>query len=134
MKLPLLFSLQLILLEVLSYTPTSIYKYSTALKAKIATTESNLLSYQSTEKEEFDNRPSYIHRAQVNDNHPQKLLEFVYTVFPDVKRTQAKQWLQYNSLLVNDEPQTKHDLSLRLGDWISVRYLSYAFVIDNNIS
>lgn len=125
MKLPLFFSLQLILFEVSSYTPSLIYKYSTALKAKIATTENNLLSYQSAEKEEFDNRPSYIHRAQVNDNHPKKLLEFVYTVFPDVKRTQAKQWLHYNSLLVNDEPQTKHDLSLRLGDWISVRYLLY---------
>ena len=96
-------------------------RYSTILNAKRPTPDSGLLSYQLNEKEEIDNRPNFIHKAQVTDNHPQKLLEFVCTVFPDVKRTQAKQWLQYNSLLVNDEPQTKYDLALRIGDWISVK-------------
>ena len=96
-------------------------RYSTELYARRSLPENGLLSYRSSEKEEIDNRPNFIYRAQVAENHPQKLLEFVYTVFPDVKRTQAKQWLQYNSLLVNDEPQTKFDLALRIGDWISVK-------------
>ena len=96
-------------------------RYSTELYARRSLPENGLLSYRSSEKEEIDNRPNFIYRAQVAENHPQKLLEFVYTVFPDVKRTQAKQWLQYNSLLVNDEPQTRFDLALRIGDWISVK-------------
>ena len=116
-----LFLLQLSLLSILSFRPLSILRYETLLNARRPTPDGGLLSYQSSEKEEIDNRPNFIHRAQVADNHPQKLLEFVYTVFPDVKRTQAKQWLQYNSLLVNDEPQTKFDLALRIGDWISVK-------------
>jgi 23S rRNA-/tRNA-specific pseudouridylate synthase len=113
--------LQLTALNSLSYGPRSNWRYDIALSAKRLSTEGGLQSYQTNEKEEIDNRPNHIHRAQVIDSHPRKLLEFVCTVFPDVKRTQAKQWLQYDSLLVNDEAQSKFDLPLRVGDWISVR-------------
>jgi 23S rRNA-/tRNA-specific pseudouridylate synthase len=113
--------LQLTALNSLSYGPRSNSRYGTALSAKRLSTEGGLQSYQTNEKEEIDNRPNHIHRAQVIDSHPRKLLEFVCTVFPDVKRTQAKQWLQYDSLLVNDQAQSKFDLPLRVGDWISVR-------------
>lgn len=113
--------LQLTALNSFSYGPQSNWRYDIALTAKRLSTEGGLQSYQTNEKEEIDNRPNHIHRAQVIDSHPRKLLEFVCTVFPDVKRTQAKQWLQYDSLLVNDEAQSKFDLPLRVGDWISVR-------------
>lgn len=113
--------LQLTALNSLSYGPRSNWRYDVALNAKRLSTEGSLQSYQTNEKEEIDNRPNHIHRAQVTDSHPRKLLEFVCTVFPDVKRTQAKQWLQYDSLLVNDEAQSQFDLPLRVGDWISVR-------------
>ena len=113
--------LQLTGFNSLSYRPRSRLRYDIALSARRLSTEGGLESYQSNEKEEIDNRPNHIHRAQVIDSHPRKLLEFVCTVFPDVKRTQAKQWLQYDSLLVNDEAQSKFDLPLRIGDWISVR-------------
>lgn len=62
-----------------------------------------------------------IHRGKVCDSHPLKLLEFVCTVFPSVKRTTAKQWLKFNSILVNDEAQARFDFDLRVGDWVTVK-------------
>ena len=111
----------LLLTQSLRFGPRTTSQHQTSLNARRASTDTGFLSDQFVEKEALDKRPNYIHRAQVTEDDPKKLLEFVYTVFPDVKRTQAKQWLQYSSLLVNDEPQAKFDLPLRLGDWISVR-------------
>lgn len=122
MSLPTLLLCQLLLLtQSLKFGPRTTSKYQTSLNVRRTSTETGFLSDQFGEKESLDKRPNYIHRAQVTEDDPKKLLEFVHTVFPDVKRTQAKQWLQYSSLLVNDEPQAKFDLPLRLGDWISVR-------------
>ena len=64
---------------------------------------------------------SYIHRGKVTDTDPMQLLDYVCTTFPDVKRTVAKQWLKYSSIVVNDEPQARHDFDLRVGDWVAVR-------------
>ena len=115
------FFLQLSIFCTWSFQPKAITQPSFVLHARPLVTERGLLSGRYDDTEETDGRPNYIHRVQVADSHPRKLLEFVYTVFPDVKRTQAKQWLQHESLLVNDEPQSKFDLPLRTGDWISVR-------------
>ena len=115
------FFLQLSVFYTWSFQPKAITQPSFVLHARPVITERGLLSDRYDDREETDGRPNYIHRAQVADSHPRKLLEFVCTVFPDVKRTQAKQWLQHESLLINDEPQSKFDLSLRIGDWISVR-------------
>ena len=62
-----------------------------------------------------------MHRGKVSESDPMKLLEFVCSVFPSVKRTTAKQWLKYNMILVNEEAQSKHDFDLRIGDWIAVK-------------
>ena len=62
-----------------------------------------------------------MHRGKVSEADPMKLLEFVCSVFPSVKRTTAKQWLKYNMILVNEEVQSKHDFDLRIGDWIAVK-------------
>ena len=64
---------------------------------------------------------SFIHRGKVTDTDPLQLLDFVCSTFPDVKRTAAKQWLKYNSIVVNEEPQAQHDFPLRVGDWVAVR-------------
>ena len=64
---------------------------------------------------------NYMHRGKVSESDPMKLLEFVCSVFPSVKRTTAKQWLKYNMILVNEEAQSKHDFDLRIGDWIAVK-------------
>jgi 23S rRNA-/tRNA-specific pseudouridylate synthase len=117
----ILFFLQLSILHTYPFQPIVITQPSFVLYARQLNTERDLLSDRYDDREETDGRPNYIHRAQVADSHPRKLLEFVYTVFPDVKRTQAKQWLQHESLLINDEPQSKFDLPLRIGDWVSVR-------------
>jgi len=65
----------------------------------------------------------FIHKAVVSEEagHPLKLLDFVMTAFAGVKRTQAKQWLAYKSLLVNDEVQIRYDHPLRTGDVVTVR-------------
>ena len=117
----IIFFLQLSFLHSYPFQTRLTTQPSFDLYARPVNSEKGLLSDRYDDREEIDGRPSYIHRAQVADSHPRKLLEFVYTVFPDVKRTQAKQWLQHESLLINDEPQSKFDLPLRIGDWISVR-------------
>lgn len=65
----------------------------------------------------------FIHKAVVGDGQSVslKLLEFVLTSFPTVKRSQAKQWLTYESILVNDEVQSKFDYELYPGDVVLIR-------------
>ena len=63
----------------------------------------------------------YIHKGEVERDHPLTLLEYVVNVFPGVKRTQAKQWLSFGALTINDEMAKRHDHKLELGDTVMVR-------------
>jgi hypothetical protein len=81
--------------------------------SKIATTENNLLSYQSAEKRSLIIDPATsIELRLLTVSEP---LELFTLFFPDVKE-HGLVVSYYNSLLVNDRPQTKHDLSLRFVD------------------
>jgi 23S rRNA pseudouridine1911/1915/1917 synthase len=68
-----------------------------------------------------ENRVKYIHKGEVEQDHPSTLLEYVINVFPDVKRTQAKQWLSFGALMINDETTKRYDHKLEVGDVVLVR-------------
>lgn len=52
---------------------------------------------------------------------PQPLLPFLLATWPEVKRTKMKQWLKYDSVLVNDAVVTQHDYELSAGDRVSIQ-------------
>ena len=68
-----------------------------------------------------ENRVKYIHKGEVERNQPTTLLEYVINVFPGVKRAQAKQWLSFGALTINDEMSKRYDHKLELGDTVMVR-------------
>lgn len=51
---------------------------------------------------------------------PQPLLPFLFTAWPEVKRTKVKQWLKFGSVRVNDTVVTRHDHALEAGDKVSI--------------
>jgi 23S rRNA pseudouridine1911/1915/1917 synthase len=51
---------------------------------------------------------------------PQALQPFLFTAWPEVKRTKVKQWLKYGAVHVNDKVVTKHDHALAAGDRVSI--------------
>lgn len=51
---------------------------------------------------------------------PAQLQTFLFTSFPEVKKTKVKQWLKHDSVLVNGKVQSKHDLALLAGDEVQV--------------
>ena len=69
----------------------------------------------------FCNQIKFIHKGEVKQDSSRGLLDFVTSNFDGVKRSQAKQWLFYGALLVNNEPQTKHNFPLVPGDVVIVR-------------
>lgn len=62
----------------------------------------------------------FIHKARVEESQPTLLLDFVMQAFP-IKRTQAKQSLAHNSILVNDQVQVKYNYQLFPGDIVIIR-------------
>ena len=68
----------------------------------------------------------YLYRVQVGAGDPLTLLDFVFKAWPHVKRKQAKLWLHFKALLVNDAGQSRHDHPLRPGDWVAVRAGKFA--------
>lgn len=52
---------------------------------------------------------------------PTPLLPFLFTAWPDVKRTKIKQWLKFGAIRVNGQPVTRHDHGLRVGDSVTVQ-------------
>ena len=62
----------------------------------------------------------YTYKAAVEDQSPTILVDFIAEKF-SAKKTQAKQWLVYKSVYVNDEIQDKYNFDLRVGDIVSVR-------------
>jgi 23S rRNA pseudouridine1911/1915/1917 synthase len=49
-----------------------------------------------------------------------QLQPFLLTSFPEVKKTKVKQWLKYDSVLVNGRKQTRHDHPLAPGDEVTI--------------
>ncbi|MCO6458841.1 MAG: RluA family pseudouridine synthase [Pirellulaceae bacterium] len=53
--------------------------------------------------------------------HPEKLLAFLVTHFPQVKKTRLRQWLKFGMVQVNARPITHARHPLRIGDAVAVR-------------
>lgn len=53
--------------------------------------------------------------------NPAELQDFLLSALPEVKRTRLKQWLKYGAVLVNGQPQTRHDHALLPGDNVEIR-------------
>lgn len=54
-------------------------------------------------------------------NHPAELLAFLFASWPDVKKTQIRQWLKHQSVTVNDRPITQFNHPLLPGDVVAIR-------------
>jgi len=52
---------------------------------------------------------------------PAELLAFLFTTWPEVKRTQMKLWLKHQAVLVNNRPVTQFNHPLAPGDVITLR-------------
>lgn len=57
---------------------------------------------------------------------PAELLTFLFATWPEVKRTQMKQWLKYQAVLVNGRPVTQFDHPLAPGDVVALRTGKFA--------
>jgi len=57
---------------------------------------------------------------------PGELLEFLFSIWPETKKTKIRNWLKHQSVLVNGEPVTQFNHPLMPGDQIAVRPVRYA--------
>ena len=70
---------------------------------------------------------NYLHRTQVTaETASLTLLDFVLAAWPQVKRKQAKLWLKFRTLLINDTHQSNFAAPLKPGDWVAVRAGKFA--------
>lgn len=53
-------------------------------------------------------------------SEPQLLLAFLFQTWPEVKRTNVKQWLKFGAVRVNDQVVTRHNQELKAGDQVSI--------------
>lgn len=51
---------------------------------------------------------------------PDQLQSFLFSSFPELKKTRVKQWLKHGSVLVNGREQTRHDHALSSGDTVEI--------------
>lgn len=51
---------------------------------------------------------------------PDQLQSFLFSSFPELKKTRVKQWLKHGSVLVNGREQTRHDHELSSGDTVEI--------------
>jgi 23S rRNA pseudouridine1911/1915/1917 synthase len=49
------------------------------------------------------------------------LLPFLFSAWPEVKKTKVRQWLKFGAVRVNGQVETRHDHALRPGDRISIQ-------------
>jgi 23S rRNA pseudouridine1911/1915/1917 synthase len=52
---------------------------------------------------------------------PAELLAYLFATWPEVKRKQARTWLKFQAVTVNDRPVTQFNHSLRPGDVVAIR-------------
>ena len=57
---------------------------------------------------------------------PAPLLEFLFATWPEVKRTQVRHWLKFQSVMVNGRAVTQFDHALVQGDEVAIRTDRYA--------
>jgi 23S rRNA pseudouridine1911/1915/1917 synthase len=57
---------------------------------------------------------------------PSALLPFLFATWPEVKRTQMKQWLKHQAVVVNGRPVAQFDHPLQPGDVVSLRTGKFA--------
>ena len=63
-------------------------------------------------------RPDRILSFTVADGQPAGLLEFLFSVFPDSKRTTVKDYLKHHQVMVNGNVSTLFDSPVRSGDTV----------------
>ena len=54
------------------------------------------------------------------------MLAYLFATWPDVKKTQVRHWLKFQSVLVNGRVVTQFDHALRTGDEVAIRTDRYA--------
>lgn len=54
-------------------------------------------------------------------SEPAPLLPFLFSAYPDVKKTKVRQWLKYGAVHVNGVSTKRHDHELSAGDKIAIR-------------
>lgn len=59
--------------------------------------------------------------ALLTVQHPDELLTFLVTHFPQVNKTRLRQWLKFGMVQVNSQPITHPRHPLRMGDAVAVR-------------
>ena len=59
-------------------------------------------------------------------SEPAELLPFLFATWPEVKRTQMKQWLKHQAVVVNGRPVTQFNHPLAPGDVVSLRTGKFA--------
>lgn len=62
---------------------------------------------------------------------PARLLEFVQTSLPEIKRTRLKQMLSHDQIAVNGMPQRQFDLELNPGDQVKINFVREFKVFSN---
>ncbi|MEI6034787.1 MAG: RluA family pseudouridine synthase [Verrucomicrobiae bacterium] len=59
-------------------------------------------------------------------NSPGELLAFLFSSWPEIKKSKVRSWLKHQSVLVNGEPVTQFNHLLDPGDVIGIRTVRYA--------
>lgn len=54
-------------------------------------------------------------------SEPAELLAYLFTAWPEVKKTQIRQWLKHQAVTVNDRPISQFNHPLRPGDVVAIR-------------
>ncbi len=59
-------------------------------------------------------------------NAPEELLAFLFSSWPETKKSKIRNWLKHQSVLVNGEPVTQFNHPVSPGDVIGIRLVKYA--------
>ena len=57
---------------------------------------------------------------------PATLLNYLFTTWPEVKKSQIRTWLKSQAVTVNDQPLSQFDHPLKLGDVVAIRTHRFA--------
>ena len=68
----------------------------------------------------YDQDERVIFKAELKEGDPVKLLEYMVQIIPNARKTQAKKWLQTQSVSINGVTQSHFDFQLQKYDTISV--------------
>jgi 23S rRNA pseudouridine1911/1915/1917 synthase len=57
----------------------------------------------------------------VTVEQPAELLEFLFATWPEIKKTQIRQWLKHQAVTINDRPISQFNHPLNPGDIVAIR-------------